>query len=139
VLIGVQADMWDTEKNDATILTNYRPFVDKIAAGTRDFGGAVLLINGDTHVYRSDSPLVNDAACVTEVAFSARCAADHDAYDLQPGGYNLGRGKFHRVIVHGSTSPMEWLKLTVDPSQNAPEGSNAVGPFSWTRVTTQLP
>jgi hypothetical protein len=139
VLIGAQADMWDTEKNDPAILTNYKPIVDKIANRTHDFGGSVLLINGDTHVYRSDNPLVNDAACTTEAAFLARCAPDHDAYNLQPGGYDLGAAKFHRIVVHGSTSPMEWLKLTVDPSQNAPESANAVGPFSWTRVPTQLP
>jgi hypothetical protein len=138
-VINVQADMWDTEKNDPTVLTNYKPIVDKIADGTRQFGKSVLLINGDTHVYRSDDPLVNDAACNTEAAFAARCAPDHDAYDLQPGGYDLGTAKFHRIVVHGSTSPMEWLKLTIDPSKNAPESSNAVGPFSWTRVTTPLP
>lgn len=138
VLIGTQADMWDTEKNNPAILSNYKPIVDKIADRTRDFGGSVLLINGDTHVYRSDSPLLNNAPCATEVTSTA-CATDHDAYDLQPGAYDLGTARFHRLVVHGSTSPMEWLKLTVDPSQNAPESSNAVGPFSWTRVQTQLP
>lgn len=138
VLIGTQADMWDTEKNSAAILTNYKPIVDKIADRTRAFGGTVLLVNGDTHVYRSDSPLVDNAPCATE-ATSTACASDHDAYDLQPGGYDLGTAKFHRVVVHGSTNPMEWLKLRVDPSQDAPETSNAVGPFSWERVPTPLP
>lgn len=138
VFIGVQADMWDTEKNNPAILTNYKPIVDKIADGTRQFGGSVLLVNGDTHVYRSDSPLVNNAPCVTE-ATSTACSSDHDAYDLQPGGYDLGAAKLHRIVVHGSSNPMEWLKLSIDPSRNAPESSNAVGPFSWTRMVTQLP
>lgn len=139
VLIGTQADMWDTEKNVASILTNYTPFVAKIADRTRDFGGTVLLINGDTHTYRSDNPLVNDAPCVSEDL--TRCAPDHDAYDLQPLPTfpGLGTAKFHRIVVHGSTSPMEWLKLTIDPSQNAPESTNAVGPFSWSRQTQALP
>ena len=138
VLVNTQADMWDTEKNDPTILTNYKPIVDKIADRTRFFGGPVLLINGDTHVYRSDDPLVNDAPCTTEPAFAARCLADHDAYDLQPGGYNLGTGTFHRLVVHGSTSPMEYVRLTIDPSKNASESADAIGPFSWTRVNTGL-
>ena len=139
VVVLVQADMWDTEKNNPAILTNYTPFVSKIADRTRDFGGTVLLINGDTHVYRSDDPLVNDAPCVSELP--ARCAADHDAYDLQPlpAFPGLGAAKFHRIVVHGSTNPMEWLKLTIDPSQNAPESANAVGPFSWSRQIQALP
>jgi hypothetical protein len=138
VVVGVQADMWDTEKNDPAILTNYRPIVARLAQRTRVFGGPVLLINGDTHVYRSDSPLVNDAPCATE-ATSTACAPDHDAYDLQPGPFKLGTGRLHRIVVHGSSNPMEWLKLTIDPSKNAPEGSNAIGPFSWSRVVTSLP
>ena len=141
VVVVEQADMWDTEANTAASLTNYQPFVAKIADQARSFGGTVLLINGDTHVYRSDNPLVNDAACDTEAAFVARCAADHDAFDLQslPGFAGLGTAKFHRIVVHGSTAPMEWLKLTIDPSKNVPESANAVGPFSWARQVQALP
>lgn len=139
VLIGTQADMWDTEKNDPSILTNYAPFVSKIADRTRDFGGPVLLINGDTHTYRSDNPLVDNAPCESEIA--ARCAADHDAYDLQPlpNFPGLGGAQFHRLVVHGSTNPMEWLKLTIDPARNTPESANAMGPFSWSRQIQALP
>jgi hypothetical protein len=50
----------------------------------------------------------------------------------QPGGYNVPN--FRRVTVHGSTSPLEWLKLTIDPSANAAHGADAFGPFSWARV-----
>ncbi|MDQ1432535.1 MAG: hypothetical protein QOF40_3137 [Actinomycetota bacterium] len=141
VVVLEQADMWDTEKSNPAILTNYTPFVAKIADRTRDFGGSVLLINGDTHVYRSDSPLVDGAPCASELP--ARCAID--AHDLQslPGFTGLGTAKFHRIVVHGSNDPllpaMEWLKLKIDPSQNAPEGDNAVGPFSWERKITALP
>ena len=35
---------------------------------------------------------------------------------------------------HGSTEPLEWLRLTVTPGANAPAGSNAFGPFSWERI-----
>jgi hypothetical protein len=34
---------------------------------------------------------------------------------------------------------MEWLKLSIDPSQNAPESDSAVGPFSWSRQIQALP
>jgi len=41
---------------------------------------------------------------------------------------------FHRIVVHGSTFPLEWLKLTVDPSVNVPASATAFGPFSWQRM-----
>jgi hypothetical protein len=30
--------------------------------------------------------------------------------------------------------PLEWLKLTVQPSANHPAGANAFGPFAWQRL-----
>jgi hypothetical protein len=47
-------------------------------------------------------------------------------------GYDVPN--FHRIVVHGSTFPLEWLRLTVDPRASAPNGADAFGPFSWTRV-----
>lgn len=44
---------------------------------------------------------------------------------------------FHRVIVHGSTFPLEWPKLTIDPRANAVNGANAFGPIGWTRMIQQ--
>jgi len=41
---------------------------------------------------------------------------------------------FHRVVVHGSTLPFEYLKLTIDPKKSYANSDNAFGPFSWTRV-----
>jgi hypothetical protein len=41
--------------------------------------------------------------------------------------------------VHGSVAPMEWLKLTIDPSANYPNGPTCFGPFSWERQTQTLP
>ena len=41
---------------------------------------------------------------------------------------------FHRVVVHGSVLPLEWLKVSVDPRVDAPAGESAFGPFSWGRV-----
>ena len=50
----------------------------------------------------------------------------------QPYGYNVPN--FRRVTVHGSTAPLEYLKLNVDAGASASNGVNAFGPFSWKRV-----
>jgi hypothetical protein len=58
-----------------------------------------------------------------------------DAWNNHPGSpahYDVQN--FHRVVVHGSTEPLEWLRLTITPGVNASPSANAFGPFSWTRV-----
>ena len=133
VVIGTQADMWDPEKG-AAHQTGYEPFVAAVADGAKAFGKAVLMINGDSHVFRSDNPLSPTAGCVWETA-TAPCVSD---YPIHPnGGYNVPN--FHRLVVHGSTAPLEYTRLTIDASKNAPNGDYAVGPFSWERATQQLP
>jgi hypothetical protein len=114
LVIQAQADMWDPEKGPAH-QAGYEPFVQSVASHTVAFGKPVLMFNGDSHVYRSDNPL---------------SAADPLNY-MHP-GYDVAN--FHRIVVHGSTLPLEWLRLTVDPGANAPQGADAFGPFSWTRV-----
>jgi hypothetical protein len=44
---------------------------------------------------------------------------------------------FHRIVVHGSTFPLEWLRLTINPKTNAANGASAFGPFSWERMIQQ--
>ena len=66
LVIQLQADMWDQDGVTKAHLSEYKQFVDKIAAGTLDFAKPVLLINGDSHNYRSDNPLVAGAPCVVE-------------------------------------------------------------------------
>ena len=135
---------------------------DKIATKTADFGKPVLLINGDSHNYRSDNPLVPGATCVVEAPATATvgaplvaataavacsdasvasvAAAYHtdapgikDPYTNQPNGYNVPN--FHRIVTHTNpANPMEYLRLTVNSNANAANDSNAFGPFSWTRV-----
>ena len=137
VLIQVQADMWDLDGKPATHIANYKAFIDRIAALTTAFGKPVLLFNGDSHVYRSDNPLVRGAPCVIESAAGVpEVECGDDAYANQPYNYNVPN--FHRVVVHGSTFPMEWLKLTIDPRANATNGATAFGPFSWQRMRQQL-
>lgn len=133
VVIIEQADMWDLDGNTADHIAGYEPFVASIAANTNAFGKPVLLINGDSHRYRSDNPYSTDVPCMTESAAGEVACTDN--LGLHP-GYRVPN--FHRIVVHGSTSPLEWVKLKVDEHANASAGSNAFGPFSWTRVNTGL-
>jgi hypothetical protein len=118
VVIGTQADMWDPE-NGAANLTQYEPLIQRIASLTTSFGKPVLLFNGDSHVYRSDNPL----------SASDPLNALHPGYDVQ---------NFHRVVVHGSTFPLEWLRLSIDPNASG-SSPNAFGPFSWQEQQLPLP
>jgi hypothetical protein len=134
LVIATQADMWDISGGgDPNHLTNYKPYVDSIAAHTTAFGHPVLLLNGDSHVYRSDNPLVPGALC----AGDAGTCASYDSYNAQPNGYNVPN--FHRIVVHGSTFPLEYLNLTMSPSAHNDTTDTATGGtfgnFSWTRVT----
>lgn len=127
VVVVDQADMWDPEKG-AKNQVNYEPIIKQIAIGTRGFGKPVLMLNGDSHVYRSDNPLSPTATCVLDGA--ATCATD---YVIHPEiGFDLPN--FHRVVVHGSTAPLEYLKLTIDTTKNAANGDSAFGPFAWSRT-----
>ena len=123
VVILEQADMWDPEKGKDH-QSGYEPFVAKIAALTTAFRKPVLMFNGDSHAYRSDNPLSETAPCYLEGATT--CASD---YFMHP-GYDVPN--FHRVVVHGSTPPMEWLKVTIDHDTHG-SGFEAFGPFSWSR------
>jgi hypothetical protein len=134
LVIATQADMWDISGGgDPNHLTNYKPYVDSIAAHTTAFGHPVLLLNGDSHVYRSDNPLVPGAPC----AGDAGTCASYDSYNAQPNGYNVPN--FHRIVVHGSTFPLEYLNLTMSPSAHYDTTDTVTGGtfgnFSWTRVT----
>jgi len=143
VLIQLQADMWDldgTATKDLHI-ANYRQYIDNIARNTAQFGKPVLLINGDSHGYRSDNPLTKGAACVSENGAAEVACAD-DAYNAHPNGYKLSN--FHRIVVHGSTAPMEWIKLQIKPGDSEGRNvtnatANSFGPFSWKRMIQALP
>lgn len=133
LVIQTQADMWDLDGKTASHLTEYRPFIDRIAKLAKAFGKPVLLFNGDSHLYRSDNPLKLNAPCLIETGTDGKeIACTDDAYANQPGGYDVPN--FHRITVHGSTFPLEWLKLTIDPRARRSGGVNSFGPFSWARI-----
>jgi hypothetical protein len=138
VVITEQADMWDLDGKTPAHLTNYNPIINEIASLTSAFRRPVLLFNGDSHLYRSDNPMQQGAQCVgeTDPATGASvCLHDpngsawYEHQDLQLDVPNL-----RRVTVHGSTFPLEYLRLTVDADAHNPTTSTSFGPFSWQRV-----
>jgi len=103
------------------------------------FAKPVLLVNGDSHHYRSDNPLKAGQPCEFESgADTVDCLTIPAAVDFTPDAWNnhpvYNVPNFHRVVVHGSTEPLEWLRLTVTPGATAVASSDAFGPFSWERV-----
>jgi hypothetical protein len=161
VVIMEQADMWDLDGLTMADLhlTQYKQYVDKIAGLATTFAKPVLLINGDSHFYRSDNPLMQGAPCKVEIpslttgskSISTTTCADSvangalktltlgDPHDtVQPVGTTYNVANFHRIVVHGNATASgtykEYVKLTVDPSVNAAASENAFGPFSWIRV-----
>ena len=140
VVIMEQADMWDLDGKSPSHIVNYEPFIAAIASNTMAFGKPVLLLNGDSHIYRSDNPLSATAPCITESSTGEVACTTN--LGLHP--QFLGVENFHRLVVHGSTSPLEWLKLSISDDDRgkdhavAPANPNSFGPFSWTRMNTGL-
>jgi hypothetical protein len=130
VVIQAQADMWDLDGKTAAHLTNYESFLQNIVAHTTDFGKAVLMFNGDSHVFRSDNPLAQGAPCLNESGNRfVPCAIDD--WTAHP-SYNVPN--FHRIVIHGSTTPLEYLRVSIDARHPPAPGPSAFGPFSWERI-----
>src|SRR5207302_2554563 len=108
-------------------LTNYEPIVSSLASHTTSFGKPVLLFTGDSHVYRSDNPLQHGAACTGDAG-----VCGYDAWNSHP-SYDVPN--FHRIVVHGSTIPLEWLKFIITPGAHHDTTPTSFGPFSWERIT----
>jgi hypothetical protein len=132
VIIG-QADMWDVADLVQDHQSNYEPIIFAMADNAMRYGKPVLYFNGDSHVYRSDNPLLPNSTCYAEDGSCSIDAWTHHPYYYVP--------NFHRIVVHGSTFPMEWMKLSIDPRAAWENASTPTswGPFSWQRETqTQL-
>lgn len=109
MVIGIQADMWDPAAAVTGELSHYTPIVQKLANLVQDFGRPVLLLNGDSHVYGSDQPLADSLSATGLI---------HHTQEVP----NLTR-----ITVQGSTTtPAEWLRLTIDPRKSQP--------FTWKNV-----
>jgi hypothetical protein len=120
-----QADMWDLDGKTPDHLSQYEPIVQSLANHTERFGGPVLALEGDSHIYRSDNPLQKGALCNGD-----QDVCSYDAWNSHP-SYDVSN--FHRIVVHGSTVPLEYLKLVITPGGNKPTTATSFGPFSWLR------
>jgi hypothetical protein len=132
IVIMEQADMWDLDGKAGSHITGYEVFIDKIADKAKAFAYPVLLINGDSHNYRSDNPLKAGQPCVIESGAAVDQCSDDAWKNHELKGYDVPN--FHRVVVHGSTFPLEYVRMTVDPRADNKPSDNAFGPFSWERV-----
>jgi hypothetical protein len=134
IAIIEQADMWNLDGKVPAHIANYEKFLDRIAADTLSFNKPVLVINGDSHVYRSDNPLKQAQPCVIEDGAAVDVDECSDDAWANHSAKNYDVSNFHRLVVHGSTFPLEYVRMTVDPSVNNAAGADAFGPFSWERV-----
>jgi hypothetical protein len=140
LVIIEQADMWDLDGKTSSHLTNYDPLIQSIADHTLALDKPVLLFAGDSHKYRSDNPLRSGAPCTIETGPDTASACSDDAWtNHQPTlpDISVPDSLFHRVIVHGSTTPLEWLKLTVSPTDQ-PLTDHSFSIFSWSRQDTGI-
>jgi hypothetical protein len=95
VALLVQADMWDTSEPD---LSGFDALVQQIGELAAAFGKPVLLLEGDSHVFRVDNP------------YSATSPL-HSVHAVTPVAENVTR-----VVVEGSDKGRtEYLRLTIDP------------------------
>ncbi len=102
VVIGLQADMWDTF-TPPTQSVGFTPIVQALATRTAAFGKPVLLLAGDSHQLKIDRPLAN-AGPDAFTAFNAVYGTTSPVPNLT------------RIVVQGSTrTPSSWVRLTIDP------------------------
>ena len=120
-----QSDMWDLDGKATAHVSQYEPIINSLANHTHKFGRPVLALEGDSHIYRSDNPLQQAAPCTGE-----EDVCSYDAWNSHP-SYDVSN--FHRIVVHGSTVPLEYLKLVVTPGNHLPASGTGFGPFSWSR------
>jgi hypothetical protein len=111
VALLMQADMWDTAAAAGGGLAGFDPLVRRIGTLAKQFGGPVLILQGDSHAYRVDHPFTG-----TDPLYPLHPLAPPD----------LEAPNVTRVVVDGSSEANNYLKLTVDPAD--PDV------FDWTRV-----
>jgi hypothetical protein len=93
VVLLTQADMFSG--SGSRYRSAFQPFVQALASESLAFDRPVLLINGDTHLYRWDQPLISP---IWKRFY----------------GVSTSVPKLLRVVVTGGTS--EWLRVTVEPN-----------------------
>ena len=111
VVLLFQADMWDTAE---PTLSGFDALVQQIGVLAARYDGPVLLLEGDSHLFRVDHPFTPGDPL-------------YGKYDIPVDAPNLTR-----VVVQGSTNcPHAYLRLHVDPASDAVfSGENVVLPLS---------
>jgi len=102
VVLAFQADMWDPAeqvKNPATFNAGYDGLVQQIGTLAAQFGGPVLLLEGDSHVWRVDTPFTPGSPLF----------AMHANTPVAP--------NVTRLVVDGSSSPTSYTRLTINPGR----------------------
>ena len=105
VVLAFQADMWDV----TAALNGFDDLVVQIGNRAMSFGKPVLLLEGDSHVFRVDNPYDP----------SSPLFGLHPATPAAP--------NVTRLVVEGSAGRTEYVRLTVDPTRKDQL-------FSWERV-----
>lgn len=106
IVLAFQADMWNVDDpvSHLTEVTNH------IGTKAVEFGKPVLILQGDSHIYRDGHPFTPDF----EFAYK-----QPDVHVFAP--------NVTRIVVQGELNPTEYLRLTIDPRTPS-------SPFSWVRV-----
>jgi hypothetical protein len=100
VVLAFQADMWDPAeqvKNPATFNAGYDALVQQIGTLAAQFGRPVLLLEGDSHVWRVDTPFTPGSPLF----------AMHANTPVAP--------NVTRLVVDGSSSPTSYTRLAINP------------------------
>jgi hypothetical protein len=104
VVLAFQADMWDPAervKDPATFGAGYDAVVRQIGTLAAQFGRPVLLLEGDSHVWRVDTPFTPGSPLFTM----------HPNTPVAP--------NVTRLVVDGSSSPTSYTRLTINPARSA--------------------
>ena len=97
VVLLFQADMWDgTLANRATTISAYDDYVIRIGKLAAEYGKPVLIIQGDSHIFRVDYPYTP-----TSPLFGL--------HPNTPVATNVTR-----MVMNGSSSSTEYVRLTID-------------------------
>lgn len=106
LVLMFQADMWDA----TSALSGFDDVVKQIGELAIQFGNPVLILEGDSHVFRVDQPYTT----------ASPLFASHPGTPVAP--------NVTRLVVEGSAGRTEYVRLTVDPKA---EGASL---FTWERV-----
>jgi len=95
VMIIWQADPWYVTSGGIDFGPTWRYLTDVLNQRAAAFKKPVVLVHGDTHIYRIDNPF----------------AADPDG-----DGPQVAVPNFTRVETHATKDPDRWVRVTVDPT-----------------------